>query len=242
MEDVADTVVVTCAVQLQWTNNQGMISKKIVHKAAQLRIVRDNLRRIFVEVSPIATTKSAAAAPLRMALERIAVHKKFVAEGKASIQFLNESCTFLLSNAPCGILNAFLRILMVKLGVAGAPKPAVGNVRERLMQMENQKFDEISPVTNVELDRIRKASQPKATDTTPSPPNNKKRPRVLAGKTGEDENAPRGSKLFKPASRLIEEPPQVLNEEQKEILTACLGGRNIFFTGRSLNPLEPFNN
>lgn len=174
------------------------------------------------------TTKSSGptGAPLKFPLDRVAVHKKFMNEGKASIQFLNENCTAMLSNAPLASLAAFLRLLMVKITGATA-KPLLG-AKERLMQMEKgQQFDEISPVTNVELDRIRKSSQSKSSDTTPSPPGNKKRPRTI-GKGAEE--SPRGAKLFKP-SRLIEEP-QALNEEQKEILTACLGGRNIFFTGK----------
>lgn len=230
MEGSSENVVVTCAVTLQWTNTQGMVSKKVVHKVAQLRILRDNLRRMFVEVSGVTTKSSAASVPLKLALDRVAVHKKFMNEGKASIQFLNENCTAMLSNAPLASLAAFLRVLMVKIsGVGGKTSLSAGsNVKERLMQMERQQFDDISPVTNVELEKIRKSSQGKATDTTPSPPTNKKRPRVI-GKAAEE--SPRGAKLFKP-SRLIEEP-QTLNEEQKEILEACQGGRNIFFTGEA---------
>lgn len=222
----AENIVVTCAVTVQWTNTQGMISKKIVHKVAQLRILRDNLRRMFVEVAGITSKSGPAGTPLKLFLERVAVHKKFMNEGKASIQFLNENCTVMLSNAPLATLAGFLRILMVK--IAGGDKPPVsaagGNIKDRLKQMERQQFDDISPVTNVELDRLRKAGQSKSSDTTPSPPQNKKRPRII----GKDES-PRGAKLFKP-SRLIEEP-QTLNEEQKEILQACQGGKNIFFTG-----------
>lgn len=229
MEGLSDNVVLTSAATLQWTNSQGMVSKKVIYKTCQLRIVRDNLRRMFVEVSPIATKSTTASSPpLRMALERVAVHKKFMSEGKASIQFLNENCTIMLSNAPLASLAGFLRVLMVKISGATA-KPAPGTVRERLMQMDRQHFDDISPVTNVEIDRIRKSSQSKATDTTPSPPTNKKRPRVIGEGAASSASSPRSAKVFKP-SRLIEEPQQ-LNDEQKEVLQACLGGRNIFFTG-----------
>lgn len=207
----------------------------MIYKTCQLRIVRDNLRRMFVEVTQIATKSSSAAgaSSLRMALDRVAVHKKFMNEGKASIQFLNENCTVMLSNAPLASLAAFLRVLMVKITgeVAKPAATAPGNVRERLMQLDRQQFDDISPVTNVELDRVRKAAQGKSSDTTPSPPTNKKRPRVIGnGAAAAPEASPRAAKVFKP-SRLIEEP-QALNEEQKEVLQACLSGRNIFFTGK----------
>lgn len=175
---------------------------------------------------------SAAGVPQKFALDRVAVHKKFIGEGKASIQFLNDNCTAMLSNAPLAPLSAFLRIIMVKIssGPDKPPNAAGGNIKERLMQMERQQFDDISPVTNVELEKLRKSSQSKATTTTPSPQASKKRPRVLAGGGAAKEESPRGAKLFKP-SRLIEEP-QSLNDEQKEILQSCLAGRNIFFTGK----------
>lgn len=174
---------------------------------------------------------SAAGVPQKFALDRVAVHKKFIGEGKASIQFLTDNCTAMLSNAPLASLSAFLRIILVKISGASTEKPSMsagGNIKERLKQMDRQQFDDISPVTNVELEKLRKSSQSKATTTTPSPQANKKRPRVLAG--GAKEESPRGAKLFKP-SRLIEQP-QSLNDEQKEILQSCLAGKNIFFTGK----------
>lgn len=239
MEAAPENVVVTCAVTLQWTNAQGTVSKKVVHKTAQLRVLRDNLRRMFVEVAGIGGKSAPSAQPLKLALDRVAVHKKFMNEGKASIQFLNDNCTALLSNAPLASLAAFLRVLMVKItGASGKPPLSAGNnIKERLMQMDRQQFDDISPVTNLELEKLRKSSQPKASDTTPSPPQNKKRPRVIGNAL---EESPRGAKVFKP-SRLIEEP-QSLNEEQKEILQACLGGRNIFFTGEGFIQIRGADN
>lgn len=190
-------------------------------KAAQLRVLRNNFREMFVEI----TALGGKSAPLKLRLQRFAVHKKFVAEGKASIHFQDENCTVFMTNAPTGSLCAFLRLLIVKTSAAGTPvKP---DFKKRLEA--GTQFDEISPVTTLEMAKVKQRLQPtsKATTTTPSPPQAQKRPRVM-----DPMATPEAKKrVFKP-SRLIEEPQQ-LNAEQKDVLQACLSGKNIFFTGET---------
>jgi ATP-dependent DNA helicase PIF1 len=103
-------------------------------------------------------------------------------------------------------------------------------IREHMLSEKCAKFDEISPITNAELDRARKQAISKSSVTTPSPGSKKRR---LTG--GNQSDNPRSAKQLYPGK--VESNPddvaqvEVLNDEQSAILRACMGGRNVFFTG-----------
>jgi len=75
--DLNDAVL-TCAVNMQWTNSVGITGRKLAYKTATLRLVRNDLRELFVEVTPEKLK------PLKFKLKDLMVHKKFMAEGKAT--------------------------------------------------------------------------------------------------------------------------------------------------------------
>lgn len=230
--DSEDTVI-TCAVSIEWLNAQGLSVRKIAHKLATLRLIRSDTRELFVEVS---TEKAPTTA--RLLLKDIVVHKKFMSEGKASIKFNRDKCMLYASNAPPGLLMNFLRTLFIKMTSAngagdgnGAGK--VQDVRTRMLSENPCKFDDISPVTNLEVARAKKlAGLSRATPTTPSPPS-KKRKFDQVGADAKGETNAKGN-LMKKAN--IEQPIDVdaqirLNDEQNEVLRACINGKNVFFTG-----------
>lgn len=230
--DSEDTVI-TCAVSIEWLNAQGISVRKITHKLATLRLIRSDTRELFVEV-----TTEKAPITARLLLKDIVVHKKFMSEGKASIKFNRDKCMLYASNAPPGLLMNFLRTLFVKMTSANGA--AVGNgaskvqdVRTRMLSENPCKFDDISPVTNLEVARAKKlAGLSRATPTTPSPPS-KKRKFDQIGPDAKGESNAKGN-LLKKAN--IEQPIDVdaqirLNDEQNEVLRACINGKNVFFTG-----------
>lgn len=205
-----------CAVNIEWTNKQGVVQRKVAHKKANLRLIRDERREIFVEISSEKTS------PIKLLLKGISVYKKFMNEGKASIKFQPLNCSLYLSNAPPGQLLSFLRTMFVKMtGEKNAPN-ANTSLRTQLLSGKPKQFEDISPVTNTEIDKARvKAS--KATNTTPSPLAGKKR------KLERDDSVkpPAAKKLYS-SSPIPNEP---LDLEQQEVIDACLAGHNIFFTG-----------
>lgn len=208
--------ILCCAVNIEWINKQGTVQRKVAHKQANLRLIRNERRDIFVEV---ALEK---ASPIKLLLKGISVHKKFMNEGKASIKFQPLDCTLYLSNAPPGQLLTFLRTIFVKMtGEKSGPETNT-SLRTQLLSGKYKQFEEISPVTNVEMDKAR-AKLSKATDTTPSPKAGKKR------KLEKDDSVkpPAAKKLYS-SSPLPNEP---LDLEQQEVLDACLTGHNVFFTG-----------
>ena len=205
----------SCTVNIEWLNPQGVVHRKLSEKTAFLRLIRNEARQIFVEVT------APKAAPVKLQLKGICVHKKFMNEGKASIKFQEIRCTMFLSNAPPNHLLMFLRTMFVKMTGEKSVGGANTSLRTQLLSNKPKQFEEISPVTSVEVDRAR-AKASRGTDTTPSPLSKK---RKLSPRDGE--KAPASKKLYS-ASPIPDEP---LDIEQKEVMEACLTGRNVFFTG-----------
>lgn len=221
-----DTMI-TCAVIVDYLNAQGVSVRKITYRRATLRLIRSETREMFVEVG---TEKAPAA--VRLVLRDILVHKKFMAEGKASIKFNRDKCMLYLSNAPPGLLMNFLKTLFVKITVGADELTAEKmqkNIRAHLMNDQPSKFEEISPLTNVELARAQKlAGISRATTTTPSPPAKKRK----FDRLSENEKTTNGnaSKKLNVESTAVLEPIRLI-DEQNQVLKACLDGKNTFFTG-----------
>lgn len=152
--DPNDTSV-SCATNVDWLNDQGVSVRRIVHKVATLRLVRNELREMFVEVSTEKTK------PMKLKLAGIVVHKKFMAEGKASIKFTAEKCILMLSNAPPGTLMLFLKTLFVKMtgergSAAQNPETMQKTIRAHMLSGAAAKFEEVSPITQAEVTRAHK--------------------------------------------------------------------------------------
>ena len=91
--DINDATL-TCVVNLEWTNAQGTINKKVSYKKADLKLIRNSLKEILIEIQG-----GEKASPIKLRAKNITVHKKFMVDGKTSIKFQDEKCTLYLSNA-----------------------------------------------------------------------------------------------------------------------------------------------
>ncbi|KAH8385358.1 hypothetical protein KR200_002527 [Drosophila serrata] len=224
--DLNDAVL-TCAVNMQWTNSVGVTGRKLAYKTATLRLVRNDLRELFVEVTPEKLK------PLKFKLKDLMVHKKFMSEGKATFNFKAESCTLYLSNAPPGTLMFFLRTIFIKMnGKEGAqPDDATlqKKLREHLMSGKPSSFEDVSPVTTAEMILARKKAGllSKGSTTTPSPQASKKRRFEELREERDKGGLPAAKKLYQSAT----DETLKLSEEQMEVLRACTSGKNVFFTG-----------
>lgn len=152
--DLNDTTL-SCATNVDWLNDQGVSVRRIVHKVATLRLVRNDLREMFVEVSTDKTK------PIKLKLAGIVVHKKFMAEGKASIKFTAEKCILMLSNAPPGTLMLFLKTLFVKMtgereATSDNPANMQKTIRAHMLSGAAATFQEVSPITQAEVTRAHK--------------------------------------------------------------------------------------
>ncbi|KAH8324447.1 hypothetical protein KR074_007803 [Drosophila pseudoananassae] len=224
--DLNDAVL-TCAVNMQWTNSVGVPARKLAYKTATLRLVRNDLRELFVEVTPEKLK------PLKFKLKDLMVHKKFMSEGKATFNFKAESCTVYLSNAPPGTLMFFLRTIFIKMNGSEGSQPDDASLqkklREHLMSGKPSSFEDVSPVTTAEMILARKKAglMSKASTTTPSPQAAKKRRFDEMKEDREKGSLPAAKKLYQSTT----DESLKLSEEQMEVLRACTSGKNVFFTG-----------
>ncbi|XP_058120680.1 ATP-dependent DNA helicase PIF1 [Anopheles ziemanni] len=220
----------TCAVNIEWNNSQGTTMRKFANKQATLRLTRNALKEMFLEIT------AEKHHPMQLKLRSFTVHSKFMVEGKASVKFNDEKCTLFLSNAPPGPLAQFLKVIYVKVtngngGNGGAPPSKEELLKKSRAKMLAGKpinqFDDISPVTTNELVKARKLALGTGSVTTPSPPLKRKR---LSGDSANDR--PAAKKLYSSyEDSSAEMTEQKLNEQQKRILDACQTGRSVFFTG-----------
>ncbi|XP_012263340.2 ATP-dependent DNA helicase PIF1 [Athalia rosae] len=210
---------VTCVVTIEWLQNQGSVSRKVIHKSATVRLIRNIAKQILLEVRP-GKSKS----PIEFLLQSFTVFQKFITEGKASIKFIDLKCTVFLSNAPPAQLISFLKIIFIKM--TGQIEKGVSKNPLRDQLLSNKPFQsgqEISPATAVEVERAKQKAiaGSRASITTPSPSNVRKRKFI-------DHSQPKIST----AKKLYHNPTACeLTEEQTSILNAALGGQNLFFTG-----------
>ena len=167
-------------------------------------------------------------------------------EGKATIKFNFEKANIFISNAPPGCLILFLKTLYIKMTKntednKGVTKEEMHRkLRTHLLSEKSNQFEEISPVTNAELDRAKKQALSKTSVTTPSPPASKKR-KLLDGKLNDNPRAVK--QLYAPSPLSVKHENKVdkrpddpalmntLNDEQLKVLNACITGKSVFFTG-----------
>ena len=212
---------VSCATTIDWLNDLGVSIRKIVYKFAILRLLRNEAKEIYVELS------ADKAKPIKLRLSGIVVHKKFMAEGKASIKFTAEKCILFISNAPPAPLMIFLKTLFIKM--TGEKAAAKTTKRSHLLTTGTDVFEDISPITNAEVVRAQKIAGglKKGSETTPSPLTSKKRKLECGTKV------PAAKKLYTSSENDADAgyTHEKLNSEQMEVYQACLTGKNVFFTG-----------
>ncbi|XP_061399651.1 ATP-dependent DNA helicase PIF1 [Musca vetustissima] len=227
--DLNDAVL-TCAVNLQWTNATGTVGRKLAYRTATLRLIRNDIRELFIECTPEKLK------PMKFKMRDIMVHKKFMSEGKASVNFKAEKCAMYLSNAPPGTLMFFLRTIFIKMngGENVDDATAQKQLRAHMLSGKPTTFEEVSPVTTAEMILARKKAgllASKGTATTPSPLAAKKR-RYDEIKGGSDKSGlPAPKKLYQESSPMDTEEGLRLCQEQMDVLKACISGKSIFFTG-----------
>lgn len=209
----SDSPTLSCTIVIEWMNSQQLTTRKINFRNGLLRMVRNGFREIFLEISDEKTTKH------KFHLKNIVVHKKFMNEGKCTVNFKDDNVRVLMSNAPPAQLVNFLKTMYIKLQAETGGKVSLKERLEGKSVME-----EISPLTSKEVIQARDKVLPKDPNTTPKTTVNKKRPVRESDKVHSVQ--PQSKRRCFPSA--VEVP---LTAEQERILNAVISGRNIFFTG-----------
>lgn len=212
----ADEASLSCVVNLEWYSKQGLIERKFSQKKADLHLVRNERRTIFIEI------RSEKMVPIKLLLKNINVYKKFMSEGKSSIKFEIENCTLYLSNAPPGKLLTFLKTIFIKM--SEDRQNSTTPLRNQILSGKLNYYENISPVSNSQFGKVL-ASIQNPSDSIITSFVSKKRKM----ETNSLVKVPAAKRLYNTTLNEIDDVS--LNQEQIEVLDACRSGKNIFFTG-----------
>ena len=161
---------------------------------------------------------------LKFPLKDIQMHTRFVKEGKATIKLKETNMNLMISNAPPNSLVALLKVIGAKKASMKSEEEVP--VRQRLKSLLPQAFEDISPLTSVEYEKVRKLGRRRPLSEKNGPvaagesPVSSKRKRDC-----NDESSPKTPKT----ARFLN--PITLTKEQNKVLQLVQSGRNVFFTG-----------
>lgn len=208
---MTDNAVLECQVTIEYMDKaKSSVCGKVTFKSAILKLIRNEFRELFLQIHGNNGKRT-----MRYQLKSINIMKKFMSEGKATIIFQEDRCTIFICNAPPSQLFNFLKFMVVKtIKSDETPK----HVRTKMLSTKQSSTDEISPLTDKELQRA-KMKCVSETKTPPSASKTLKRPRQDEGTVKAKKNC------------LMKIAEQELCGEQLEVLNAAKGGQSIFFTG-----------
>lgn len=209
---MTDNAVLECQVSIEYMDKaKSSVCGKVTFKSAVLKLIRNEFRDLYLQIHGNNGKRT-----MRYQLKSINIMKKFMSEGKATIIFQDDRCTMFISNAPPSQLFNFLKFMVVKtIKVDETPK----HVRTMMLSTKQSTTDEISPLTEKELQRAKMKCGGSETKTPPSASKSLKRIR-------QDEVIVKAKK-----NCLMKIAEQELCGEQLEVLQAAKGGQSIFFTG-----------
>lgn len=141
-----DCSVLQCAGTIEWMDQQKRVTKRTKYSLVTVRLLRNEFRELILNLESGKVVH-------KFPLVDVSIHKKFIAEGKASISFPKMNVVIMLSNAPSGQLIPFLKTLFVKI-TSKKQSPKV-KLREQLLSDKPRTFDEISPINSKDVKRLK---------------------------------------------------------------------------------------
>lgn len=137
-----------CSCVVEHVGDVGQVLRKQILKSAVLDLGRNEVEDVVLLIS----YSGGKLGPYTIREHKI--HKRFVKEGKATIRLVTQKLHLLVSNSPPDQLNLFLRSMVVKVTAMGKTQ---GSHRRMLGDISVQ-FDEISPLTERDIEMARKNS------------------------------------------------------------------------------------
>lgn len=98
-----------CSCCVEWLNVLGTVIKRFKSATSKLTLTRNDFRDIFIVLTADKGITH------QFTLKDIAVHKRFLSDGKTTINFKSDKVMMMISNAPVAQLTDFLKILFVKV-------------------------------------------------------------------------------------------------------------------------------
>ncbi|XP_075210189.1 pif1 DNA helicase [Lycorma delicatula] len=207
--DLMASSTITCSLCVEWLNQQKSVIKKTKCKTALLELVRNEFRDLFLKIT-------GEGLHLKLLVNNLTMHKKFITEGKATINFSESKTIIYISNAPTSNLILFLKTVFIKM-TSRKSSPKVP-LREQFLSNKPNIIQEISPINVKDVTRVKKDIVVDVKKLE----NRKKRQIQETEKNNEKFKKQCSSNIVSLLS---------LTEEQNRVLNAVKEGHNVFFTG-----------
>ena len=233
-----------CTCVVEYLDSAGQTIRKQALKTAILDLGRNEIGDVVLRVCHNDGTLG----PLTV--RQHAIHRRFLNEGKASIRLMTQKMQILVSNCPPSQLRQFLQSLSLKLAARGKLQGAKG----RMLPDTSLGFDEISPLSERDLEMAAKNSgkglpavhcsltTPKRDELSARAPKRKlsdisntvystvlNRSEQSSSNT-KDNEASNPTKKYRTAS-VLKGSNSNLSNEQVKVLEMVKNGESVFFTG-----------
>ena len=234
-----------CSCVVEHVGEAGQVLRKQVLKSAILDLGRNEVEDVVLLLSHSAGKLGP------YTIREHTIHKRFVKEGKATIRLVTQKLHLLISNSPPDQLSLFLRSMVVKVTAMGKSQGA----HRRMLGDVSVQFDEISPLTERDIDLARRhCTHANAATKSHVTAGRHAGPGQAVGSRCGKENLTTPKRIevcgSKGTKRKLSEvntgsgdenpskkPVQLrcaglpLSSEQNKVLQVVKGGENVFFTG-----------
>lgn len=137
-----------CSGTIEWLSDKNLVTKRVKYTLMTVQILRNEFRELVLSIQ-----NGKAVAHKFSINESVTIHKKFVIEGKATINITHEKVVVLMSNAPSAHLIPFLKTLFIK--IASKKQSPKVKLREQLLSGKAHVLEDISPVNSKDMCRVR---------------------------------------------------------------------------------------
>lgn len=171
MSNHLDDPLLCCSVKLNFLDAKNSITRSVNNAKSVIQLGRNEFRDIILKLE-------CGKFGFSFGIKDMTLHTKFVKEGKATITLKEPKVQIMISNCPTGKLNVFLKTMFAKVEKLKETKPV--GLKERLLSVKTSSFEEISPLTAVDVNILSSRLNVKKANI-PETPKSQKRKRVCLG-------------------------------------------------------------
>lgn len=141
-----DITTLQCGGTIEWMNNSKEVTKRAKYVSMTVKLLRNEFRDLYLHVD-------SGKATYKFHVFEVSIHKKFIAEGKATINFHRDNIVIMFYNAPAANLIPFLKTLFIK--IASKKQSPKVKLREQLLSGKPHVLEDISPINAKDVNRVR---------------------------------------------------------------------------------------
>lgn len=206
-----DVSTLQCGGTIEWMDARKIVTRRVKYSSVFVKLLRNEFRDLYLHLENGKTVH-------KFLIVDVSIHKKFVTEGKATINFQASNVIVMFYNAPAANLIPFLKTLFIKI-TSKKQSPKV-KLREQLLSGKPHVLEDISPVNSKDVTRFRSEIKEKEESLTDL--QLKRKRTIEALKRKEDSKKQCIISLINNSK---------LTDEQQKVLEAATSKANIFFTG-----------